>query len=162
MASLYWNFVTNVERKNKELFVPQLDELVFKTTNGDYLYMSCGFESGFGIEDGVHNGEWKGIEYRLEDANGKELMDDWCEEDNTQEFKELLTGAAPVAFYIDEDDLYEHGYDKSFIPTCEKINIEIDVPYKGKSTTFNFSAKELITTEELLANIKSQREDIER
>lgn len=158
MARLYWNFVTNVERKNKELFVPQLDELIFKTTNGDYLFVSCGFESGYGIEDGVHNGEWKGLEYRLEDSEGHDLMEDWCEEDNTQEFKELLTGAVPVAFYIDEDDLSEHGYDQSFTPTCEKVDIDIDV----MGVNFSYTADSLMEEGQWLDQLKAEREAAER
>ena len=153
MARLYWNFNTNVEKKDPDMFTPQLDELIFKTKDGNYLFIS-GKESSFGLDDGVHSGEWKDLEYRLEDSEGRDLMDDWCEEDNTQEFEELLSGADPVAFLIDDDDLSEHGYDYSFTPTCEKVNIDIEVA----GVNFSFSADSLMEEGQWLDKLKTERE----
>ena len=152
MARLYWNFNTNVEKKDPDMFAPQLDELVFKTKDGNYLFISGRESSFFGLDDGVHSGEWKGLEYRLEDSEGRDLMDDWCEEDNTQEFKDLLSGADPVAFFIDEDDLSEHGYDYNFTPTCENMDIDIEVA----GVNFSFSADSLM--EEGYDKLKAERE----
>ena len=153
MARLCWNFNTNIEKKDPDMFTPQLDELVFKTKDGNYLFIS-GRESSFGLDDGVHNGEWKGLEYRLEDSEGHELVDDWCVEDNTQEFKDLLSGAVPVAFFIDEDDLSEHGYDYNFTPTCEKVDIDIEVG----DVNFSFSADSLMEEGQWLDKLKAERE----
>ena len=146
MARLYWNFNTNVEKKDPDMFTPQLDELVFKTKDGNYLFIS-GMESSFGLDDGVHSGEWKGLEYRLED-------DDWCMEDNTDEFIDLLSSAVPVAFFIDSDDLSEHGYDYSFTPTCEKVNIDIEVA----GVNFSYSADSLMEEGQWLDQLKAERE----
>ena len=156
MARLYWNFNTNVEKKDPDMFPPQLDELIFKTKDGNYLFIS-GREWSFGLDDGlflVHNGEWKGLEYRLEDSEGHDLMEDWCVEDNTQEFKDLLSSAVPVAFYIDEDDLSEHGYDSSFTPACEKVDIGIEVG----DVNFSFSADSLMEEGQWLDQLKAERE----
>lgn len=139
MAILYWNFNTNVKKKDMDIFAPQLDELIFKTKDDNYLFIS-GRVSSFELNDGIHDGKWNGLEYRLEDSEGCDLMDDWCTEDNTQEFKDLLSGAVPIAFFIDGDDLSEHGYDSSFTPTCEKINIDIEVA----GVNFSYSADSLI------------------
>lgn len=153
MAILYWNFNTNVEKKDPDMIAPQLDELIFKTKDGNYLFIG-GRESSFGLDDGVHNGEWKGLEYRLVDSEDRDLMDDWSVEDNTQEFKDLLSDAVPVAFFMDEDDLSEHGYDYSFTPTCEKINIDIDVA----GVNFSYAADSLIEEGQWLDQLKAERE----
>ena len=131
MARLYCNFETNI--LNKDLVegepTPNLSELVFKTANGDYMFISSAAEDDFELSDGVYDGRWKGLEYRLEDENGYDLMEnhDWCREDNTKEFKDLLTGAEPVAFYMDEDALKENGYSSDFVSTCKNCNITIEI-----------------------------------
>ena len=153
MARLCWNFNTNVEKKDPDMFAPQLVELIFKTKDNNYLFIG-GMESSFGLDDGVHSGEWKDLEYRLVDSEDRDLMDDWCVEDNTQEFKDLLSGAVPVAFLMDEDDLSEHGYDYSFTPTCEKVGIDIEVA----GVNFSFSADSLMEEGQWLDQLKAERE----
>ena len=144
MARLCWNFNTNVKKKDPDMFTPQLDELIFITEYDEYLYIS-GKESSFGLDDGVHSGEWKGLKYRLEDSEGRALMDNWCEEDNTREFEKLLSRAAfPVAFLVDEYDLSEHGYDYNFTPTCENVDIDIEIAGVNFSVNFSFSADSLM------------------
>ena len=53
MAKLYFDFKTNIEHRNKEHSAPQLDELVFKTKEGNMLYISCDGESDFELKDGT-------------------------------------------------------------------------------------------------------------
>lgn len=163
MALLYFDFQTNVEQKRKELNAPQLDTLIFKTTDEQILKISCDFESDWGLgKDRVLNGRWKGLEYSIQNKYG-DTLEEWTTEDNTEKLCDYLEGAKLVAFYMDEDDLMENGYDESFTPECKNIHVNISVsfptPEKDHSLyEFNFHEESLMTEFEYFEHLKEETE----
>lgn len=149
MAVLYFSFDTNVEKRDPDIAGPQLDSLIFRTKEGQYLSIGCGFESGFTLENHFLTGDWKGLEYSLEDADGNTIQDwenEWESDEKNNRLIELLEDSDLVAFHIDDDDLADHGYDGDFVPECKNIRVDIYV----NDSEFKFKKDELITEEKLI------------
>lgn len=172
MARLYFGFQTNVEHRNMELNAPQLDTLIFETEEGFILRIGCSFEGDWGLEkDQILSGRWKGLEYSVEDKGGNIIVE-LTDEDNTEKLCNYLDGAKLVAFFMDDDDLEANGYDKSFIPECKNIDVDIEIrtphtgaliyPKDNESNLYEFSfhADDLITEAEYLDTVH-KKEDYE-
>ncbi len=164
MARLYFGFQTNIEHRNMELNAPQLDTLIFKTKEGLTLSIECDFESDWDLSRDILSGRWKGLAYRVEDTNGNTIVD-LADEDNTAKLCNYLDEAKLVAFFIDEDDLMENGYDESFTPECKDIDVRVEIwtPQPNTSSrtntdnsrlnVFEFHEDRLITEGEYLDTI---------
>ena len=149
MARLYFGFITNIRDNNACDTPNQVDMFIFRTEKGDLLKI-WSKETDWDLDaEGNMYGCFKGLKYSLSDRYDNEIIAE-CDEDNTEEFINLFKGAEPIAFYLDNDILAEHGYSKNFIPTCKDVELFVEI---GKKE-FKFESKELITEEELLYNIK--------
>ncbi len=139
MARMYFGFKTNAPDSIEKVPTVQVEHITFKLKDGSTANIGCDGWSDFGVTDGVYSARFKGLEYEVEDKNGKTILE-YGEEPTDDQLK-AIEEAKPVSILF----YWEDGFNvpKDFKPKCQDIEITVEHNTENHEYNMEFSAKEL-------------------
>jgi hypothetical protein len=136
---LYFNFNTNIPDTVKELSTVQVEAITFRHKGGETIDIRLWGEADYGVEDGVYDARWKGLEFQSDLINENDISITDDDEDIPEavydKLFEYLKESVPeeIEYYFEEPK-YWNVPDEDFEPTCE--NLEITLEYGDESYTW--------------------------
>ncbi len=121
MARMYVNFKINAPDTAAGKPTLQMEHINFRAKDGSLITVGCDGDADFGVENGEYDARYKGLEYKIEDREGKELLE-YGDEPSDDQLKALMEAEPEsILFY------WEEGFNvpDDFIPKPKDIGISI-------------------------------------
>ena len=141
MARMYFSFKTNFMDSSDDILSPQLETIEFTTSDRKIIRVGCEGEAEWGIEHGLFSGRFKGLEYEIEDQDGKTILE--YGDELTDEHLTILKKATPVKVVFWTDDVRYDG----FTPVCKYLKVSIEHNTNKQKYMLDFKVKKDVVTE---------------
>lgn len=142
---LYFNFETNIPDTVKDRCTVQVERFTFKEKDGNEIEVLLDGEADYGVENGVDDARWKGLEFIFKDADGEDIYlsddDENASESAYWDVLNRLMASEPASIaYNWEDMKYWNIPSEDFVPTCKKLSITLEDEYRNVESLWECSS----------------------